>query len=920
MRCLRRTLKTIQLFPPEPLNPSHLILSSLQSQCYLHQIHPSSIPSASVSSDRSTIANELVAIFTKRLVLQKTDELRALGAKLTPETVESVLGSLKSWKVSYDFFSWATEQDGYRHNCYTYNTMASILSRAQKTTQLKVLAMDVVKSRCPMTAGACGFLIRCLGSQGLVSEANYVFDQTKLMGLCVPNVYTYNCLLEVLAKFGSVDSVEMRLKEMQSMGWDSDKFTMTPVLQAYCKAGKFQKALDVFNQINERGWVDVHVLSILVVSFTKWGEVDKAFELIERMESLNISLNEKTLCVLIHGFAKEFRMDVALQLFDKMKKLGFRPDLPIYDVLIGGLFKNKELGKALDLYLEMKKSGIFPDVSIITKLISLFCGEGDVATASQLLAEGVERLDAKASVLLYNVFLRGLVNHCSVDKAFLLLQAMVGLDSESGDETVFDNLIILKRKVNPDATSFDIVIDGLCKSGQLDVALMLFRDMVRMGCKGNQLIYNNLIDAFCSLNRLEEGLELLKEMKESGFKPTEFTNNSIFGCLCRREDISGALDTIREMREYGHEPWIKHSSLLAKQLCKHGKVVEASNFLKDMQQEGFLPHITAYSAVIHGFFKIKEVDQAVELFRDICARGYRPDIVAYNIFISGLCKTGRVLEAQNVLDEILEKGLVPTVVTYNLVIHGWYKKNEIDRALLCLSRMMEGGQEPTLITYTTLIGGLCNAGKPGDALRLWNEMVEKGCPPNSIAYMALIHGLCKCNAVDAAVAYLHEMDEPTVVTYTTVLGALCNAGRPEDAVNLWNEMVEKGCSPNRISYMALIHGLCKCCRADAALAYLHEMDKMEMKPDTYIYVELISEFVSNKKFPIAFEILKEMVQKGNFPDPLDKNYPNVIDAVEKLSKDARTSTDVKNLIAEGCIPMSRGILDPGSTDGEEPVS
>jgi hypothetical protein len=45
-----------------------------------------------------------------------------------------------------------------------------------------------------------------------------------------------------------------------------------------------------------------------------------------------------------------------------------------------------------------------------------------------------------------------------------------------------------------------------------------------------------------------------------------------------------------------------------------------------------------------------------------------------------------------------------------------------------------------------------------------------------------------------------------------------------------------------------------------------------------------------------------MADKGNFPEPLDKNCLIVRDAVLKLLEDAKTSSGVKNLIAEGRIP------------------
>ncbi|KAI3941628.1 hypothetical protein MKX01_018218 [Papaver californicum] len=801
-----------------------------------------------LSIDRNDIINKLITIFTKKL--QNTEELRAYGDRLTTDIVETVLKSFKNWKFAYDFFLWATEQDRYKHNCYTYNTMASILSVSKQNEVLKNLVIDMVKSKCSMSAGALGFLIRCLGNQGLVDEALYIFDEAQTMGLTVVNSYSYICLLEVLAKSNKVELVEMKLEEMRNLGLAWDKFTLTPVLQAYCNCRRFEEALSVFNQMRDNGWVDEHVLAICFVSFRRWGEIDKAFELIEKMEMLNISLNEKTMCLLVHGFANESRIDKAVQLFDKMRKLGFGLDQKLYSVLIDGLCKRKELNKALDLYGEMKNTGILADVVTVKNLISAFCVEGDFVTATKLFEESGEEFGLEAGVLLFNALLEGLVNRGLVKKAYSLIQVMMGVECD--DEADADNMFKVTKKVVPSTDSFRIVIDCLCRNQKLDLALRLFVDVGRLGYQGNLLIYNNLISELCNLDRLEEGIDLLKEMKESGLKPTHFMHNCIFGCLCRREDVSAALVLLREMRSCGHQPWIKHSSMLVKKLCKNGKSFEACNFLNGMVQEGFLPDIIAYSAAIDGLFKLREVDKAMELFQDISARGYQLDLVAYNIIIRGLCKFGKVSEAEEFMNNMLRKGLLPSVVTYNIMIDGLCKINEIGQALIFLKRMIDGTIEPTIVTYTTLIDGLCSAGKHDEALVLWEEMDKKGCIPNRIAYMALISGLCKCN------------------------------------------------------------------KADVGLVYFHEMEEKKMKPDIFVYVSLINGFASNGELLSAFEILKEMVQKETFPGKSDKNYPILIEAVRKLSEDASTSSEIKNLITKGFVADICTISGSGNTIDESP--
>ncbi|KAJ0038712.1 hypothetical protein Pint_23211 [Pistacia integerrima] len=704
--------------------------SKFQRSIFTKSQNDSTLP-----SDIVNVTDEFISIFTIRPFSPNNPELINLAPKLTNKVVETVLNNFKSWRVAHAFFIWASNQSGYKHNIYTYNAMASILSRARQNAPLKVLAQDVVNSRCFMSPGALGFLIRCLGSLGLVEEANMLFDQVKMMGLCVPNSYSYNCLLEAISKSGSTDFVEMRLKEMHDHGWGYDKYTLTPVLQVYCNSGEFEKALSIFNEMYNQGWVDEHVFYILVMSFTKWGEVEKACELIERMEDCNVRLNEKTFCMLIHGFVKESRIDKALQLFDKMKKSGFAPDISIYDVMIGGLCKTREREKALQLYLEMKESGKKPDVGILSKLLSSCCDEGEL---THLLKESWDEMDAQTVTVLCNSVMSVLVNNGSVDKAYNLLQAMIR--GEPIPNVGVEMLFNFKGKVFPNTSSFSIVIDNLLQDGKLDLALSLFRDMIQIGCKQNVLFYNNLIYSLCNSNRLEESYELLKEMEQSGFEPTHFTHNSIFGCLCMRQDVLGALNLVRKMRAHGHEPWTKHSTLLIKSLCKNGKVVDACKFLSDMVQEGFLPDTISYSAAMNGLVNNQEVDLALELFHSICASGCCPDVVAYNIMIKGLCKAQRIAESEQLLNEMIMKGLIPS------------------------------------------------------------------------------------------------------------------CGRPK-----------------------------------AALVHFRTMKQEGMKPDIFVYVALLSAFLSDLNPLLAFEILKEMVDEGNFPDPVDKNYVVVRDVISKLSEDTQTA-------------------------------
>ncbi|KAK8968793.1 putative pentatricopeptide repeat-containing protein [Platanthera guangdongensis] len=757
------------------------------------------------------LARKLFVVFSQPPNLRDSDVLRSLAPSLTPETVEIVLKDLRGWRKAHEFFCWASLQEGFRHSCYTYNAMAEILSRARKKTQLKSLARDMVGRRCPMTPGALGFLIRCLGRQGLAEDAGFVFDHAQDLS-CIPNSYTYNCFLEVLARTGTVELLEMKFREMvEIMGWVPDKYTLTSVLQSYCNTGKFDDALTVFNKINENGWLDDRVFRILIVSFSKCGKVDRACEMVEMMESFGMKPTEKTFHVLIHGFCKQGRLDMAVELFEKMKRLSLKGDLSLFSVMIEGLCEGKNLRKALSLFKEMKGLCICPDLLLLKKLISAVCLEGDFFAATVLLEEEGVNFDSGSLVSLYNVVLDGLIRHDNAACAYNFLRAMmepltspaphlvlldhVGCESKSSGAVVFK----VKKTAQPNADSFAIVICGLCKTHKLDLALALMRKMIDTGCRGKLIIYNDLISEFCKEDRLEEGYEVLRMMREIGFEPTEFTQNSIFYALCKREELSGAFNVLKEMRLEGHVPWIKHCTMMVNQLCKNEKVEAANEFLDGIVQVGFLPDIIAYSAAINGVCKVGDVDKALKHFRDITSNCYLPDVVAYNILINGFCKAGRYISAQEILDEMVEKGLVPSVVTYNLMIDGCCKANKMSEALACLTKMVNESKEPNTTTYTSLIDGLCNAGAAEDAILLWNEMKEKGCAPNEISYTAIIHGLCKCGRADNALGYFHDMKQSGfslgTYIYLLLINSLILITKTTEALDLLNEVLHKDCCP-----------------------------------------------------------------------------------------------------------------------------
>ncbi|VAI83939.1 unnamed protein product [Triticum turgidum subsp. durum] len=562
------------------------------------------------SASPSYLAHHLLDEFSRPRASRDGERLRRLAAHLTAPAVESVIARLPSWRHALDFFRWADEQPGFRHSCYSFNAMASLLRRRQPA-HLDRLAADALAAGCPMTPGALGFLLRCLGDAGLPDTASRVFDSARARLSCTPNSYTFNCLLDALAKAGRADDAEARLQEMLVKCGDGsvDKYTLTSLLQCYCNAGRPDDANDVFQRMSQQGWVDEHVLTMLAVAFSKWGKVDGAVDLVGRMEVLGMRPSERTLSVLVHGFAKQRRIDKAIEMFDKMATYGYVADLPMYGVLIEGLCRQKQIGKAVKIFEVMKSSEVVPDVRLLKNMIEAFIHEGDFDIVGPFIIENAGKLKPSDVTTLYNVVLQGLVNHGQVEAAYQLLTSRLrGVQGISDGLTVGAHVFDIVQDVKPNSDSFNIVVCGLCKVKKLDDALALVKDMVGFGSKGKLLMFNDLIHELCNLDRLDEGYKLFNQMKDLGVIPSEFTYNSLFYGICRRKDPNGAFDLLREMCTNGHKPWIKNCTEMVQQLCFSGRITEALGFLEEMLKMGFLPDIVTYSAAMNGLCKTGEVN------------------------------------------------------------------------------------------------------------------------------------------------------------------------------------------------------------------------------------------------------------------------------------------------------------------------
>ncbi|KAH0664067.1 hypothetical protein KY284_028998 [Solanum tuberosum] len=191
----------------------------------------------------------------------------------------------------------------------------------------------------------------------------------------VPDVITYNTILNGLCKLRTSDDVMETFKVMVEKGCVPNIITYNILIESLCKSRKLMKALELLEDIESRGLIpDTVSFGTLINGFCENEDLDGAYELFKRMKrQYKYSHTTATYNILISAFAKKLKMDMAKKLFLEMNECGCPPDNYTYRCMIDGFCKvdNTEFG--YKFLLENFSKEFLPSKEIVGRVINCLC-------------------------------------------------------------------------------------------------------------------------------------------------------------------------------------------------------------------------------------------------------------------------------------------------------------------------------------------------------------------------------------------------------------------------------------------------------------------------------------------------------------------------------------------------------------------
>lgn len=367
---------------------------------------------------------------------------------------------------------------------------------------------------------------------------------------------------------------------------------------------------DFVNEVGEKkGLVSTESLNELIGQFSRLGKGKAAFDVFNKFEEFGCLLNADSYYFTIEALCKRSFYDWAFLACEKMLEADKLPDIERVGKIISYLCKGDRTKDAHLVYIYAKDKKIYPPSSSIHNLISSLSRikrtdkgteqeidkEHDRETVSLALEmlNDYSGVDRKSAIKPFSSVLKKLCWIQDIGRAKKLLLEMIDAGPPPGN------------------SSFNYVINGLTKAGEMDETLKIMEMMKSRGLKPDVYTYSVIMSAYARDGAMEEACKIYDEAKKKHSKLSPITYHTLIRGFCRLEQFDKAVDILGEMKQYGVQPSHDEYNKLIKSLCLKSLDWEAAEKLQNQMGENGLILNGRTRALISAVKELKEGDLEV---------------------------------------------------------------------------------------------------------------------------------------------------------------------------------------------------------------------------------------------------------------------------------------------------------------------
>lgn len=653
------------------------------------------------------------------LYLEALEQLRNSGVLLASKSYRILLREYRRMGMVEEVLQvfCRMRELGCKPDAHVYNTV--IKSLLQKKMYLLVFALYnlMLKSNRSPDEYTYSLLIDGFCKSGRSAEAFEILDEMDHRN-APPDAIAFTSILFGLCQEKKVDFAYRLFNKMKGNGFQPDLICYNVIINGFCKLGRFDEAVSIMQLLERDGYTpEVEDYSCLIRGLFRARRYREAYLWYGKMLKEGIPPDFVLYAIMISGLSEEGRVGEAVKFLDDMAERGFTPDASCYNTLIKGFCDIGLIDRARSLQLEISEHDDFPNALTYTILICGMCRDGLTGEAQQMFNQ-MEKLGCFPSVVTVNAVINELCRAGKLEEASLIFCKMqVGrnpllfLRLAQGENRVTDGIslrktiermceqgqildayrLLMDSASLPDITTYNILINGYCKAGNIDRALKLFEHLSLQGLSPDSVTYGTLIDGLYRVDREEDALNFYNLMIQKGFEPSFSVYKALMTWSCRKKNVHFAFSLW--LKYLNSLPGRRYRSIyVLDKFFRRGQVAKAIRELLELDFKFKDFDLAPYTILLIGLCQAKREEQALAVFSVLNEFNITINPPSCVYLIKALCHTTKLFKAVNVFHYALDKGFIlGRSICHQLLESLLHSKNRKEFAIDIIERMKSLG-------------------------------------------------------------------------------------------------------------------------------------------------------------------------------------------------------------------------------------
>lgn len=635
------------------------------------------------------------------------------------------------------------------------------------------------------------------------------------------------------------------------------------------------------NNQKQKGQVE----NLHLVSLTKQGKLNEAFEFLKQMDIQGITVNTQS-----------------------------------YECLFETCGNMKSLSKGKKIHKRLVKFVKNPSGFVWNSVLKMYCECGCFLDARKLFDEMPKRNSFSWNIIISSYAQNGLFR-----EAFVLLSVMDPVENKLVYASLIQEIsrlelgkqvhsVVIKNRLTPDAYIDTALANMYATCECLDSSVAVFDGM----SEKTVVTWTGLMAGYTQAEQHKEALALFVRMMEENIQLDEYAYSTVLKVCSFLNDYDAGRQIHGCIVKYGIDSDVSVGTPLLDFYVKCGKLDDACFAFKRI----YHPNDVTWSSIISGYSQYGKFEECIESFKNLrCEADVLNPFIYTSIF--KVCSALADLNlGMQVHADAIKRCSISELCGESALITMYSRSGRLADA----RNVFDSVDEPDTVAWTAIICGCSYHGHASEALFLFGKMRSSGVRPNSVTFIGVLTACSHSGLVFEARQYLDSMRsefgiDATIDHYNCMIDIYSRAGNLEDALELVTTMPFE---PNVASWKSLLGGCWS--HGNVEIGKIASRNLLQLDPeDTAGYVLMFNLYASEGIWEEAAQIRKKMNEK-NLKKDVSCSWLTIKGKVHRFTVGDRHHPQTEEIYSKleklnsSCLHHNRSTLADLNYDGSYPLS